>query len=140
MPDLAYKRITDNKSYQVMNSLEEPPPYRSYGIARGFVDVQPTNTASCSVSDTGTADIRVKIGLSADWGHHRKRNKSYAKLMPSNLVALITFRQAAVCAMPMRSLNMGCRLAARCKRLRQAVKNAAVSSLPRLATPLTQVF
>jgi len=41
-----------------MNPLEEPPPYRSYGIARGFVDLQPANTGPCSASDTGTADIR----------------------------------------------------------------------------------
>ena len=64
MPDLAYKRITDNKTYQVMKALEEPPPYRSYGIVWGFVDLQPANTASSAASDTGTADISVKIGLS----------------------------------------------------------------------------
>ena len=97
------------------------------------VDTIEATTASTYTLATEARTIATR-------GHHRKRNKSYAKLMPSNLVALITFRQAAVCAMPMRSLNMGCRLAARCKRLRQAVKNAAVSSLPRLATPLTQVF
>ena len=33
-----------------MKALEEPPPDRSYGIARGFVDVRPTNTASSLVS------------------------------------------------------------------------------------------
>jgi hypothetical protein len=60
--------------------------------------------------------------------------------MSSTLFALSTLLQAAVCSMPMRSLNMGCRLAARNNRLRQAVKNAAVGSIPRLATPLTQVF
>ena len=42
--------------------------------------------------------------------------------------------------MPMRSLNVGCRLAAWHNRLRQPVKNAAVGSVPPLVTSLTQVF
>ena len=42
--------------------------------------------------------------------------------------------------MPMPSRNVRDRLAAGYNRLRQAVKNAAVRSVPRLATPLTQVL
>ena len=42
--------------------------------------------------------------------------------------------------MPMWSLNVGCRLAARHNRLRQPVKNATVGSITRLATPLAQAF
>lgn len=42
--------------------------------------------------------------------------------------------------MLMRSLYMACRLFAGHDRLRQPVKNAAVGSIPCIATPLTQVF
>lgn len=69
-----------------------------------------------------------------------QRNKPDDKEMSSTLFALIYLPGVGICSMPMRSLNVGCRFAARHNRLRQAVKNAAVRSIPCLSTPLTQVF
>ena len=84
------------------------------------------NVSFTNLSSGNAASVFLTVSIAASWH-------------PAILLALITLRQAAVCSMPMHSLNVGYRLAARRNRLRQAVKNAAVGSITRFATPLTQV-
>lgn len=113
---------------------------RSTFISRKALRAYLANRVGDSAAERLLQSFVIRRANAEYWGQLTKRKKSYANPMSSNLVALITLRQAAVCSMPMRSLNVGCRLAARHNRLRQAVKNAAVRSFPCLATPLTQVF